>query len=372
MKNLSLYIHIPFCARKCPYCSFFSQAGKSSLWKAYFDALKQEIDTYKKILKTENIDTMYVGGGTPSLVDPILIGKLLEYIYESFQLSKKVEIAIEANPESLDVEKLKVYRDANINRLSIGVQTTSDTLLKKLGRQYSFYEFKQKFYMAREAGFSNINIDLMLGLPGQTLVDWDDSLTQVIDLQPEHIACYSLELDDTSVWGRMNEMRTFEIPDQKLDRMMYKKAGKLLMQAGYTHYEISNWAKKGYECRHNLHFWKYMPYIGIGAGAHTFFKHKRWQNEESIERYINRHSDGKQHMLNVSNRQAAQEKLMLGLRLLDGLPISEIESNYLKSKQKVISKLRINGLLCKNESVMRLTKKGLDVENYVIDTLIND
>jgi len=372
MNELGLYFHIPFCKRKCPYCGFFSQSGKDKLWDKYFKTLETEFNFFIPEVKKYKISTIYIGGGTPSLVPSHFIASILKTVKGKLKIDNKVEISIEANPESLNQEKLLDYRNAEINRLSLGLQAWQDDLLKKLNRYYTNAYFQNIFYKARETGFKNINIDLMFGLPGQTLEMWQESLIEVIKLKPEHIACYSLELDRDTTWFRLNDIGQLNLPKSSENRQMYRLTKRLLKQAGYLHYEISNWAIPGKECRHNLDFWNYKPYIGIGAGAHSFLGNYRWSNKEDIDHYI---TTIKRHSSNIkkyiSNKYQNQERIMLGLRLRKGIDCVQIGDDFLQSKETIIKNLKKEGLIYKNPKCLRLTQHGLDLENYVIKQLIN-
>jgi len=369
MANISLYFHIPFCARKCPYCGFFSRSNKSQLWQNYFEALKVELLNYKSDLKDTFIDSIYIGGGTPTLVPADNIYHLLKTLESNFCINKNCEITLECNPESLTKDKLLTYQKSNINRLSIGIQTTNRQLLREIGRNYTFETVKEKYQLVRKLGFNNINLDLIFGFPKQSLESFETDLQNIIELNPEHIACYGLELDEKSYWGRLNNLGKFEPVSNELNRQMYHMAIKLLKKAGYKHYEISNWAKLGFECRHNYSFWQYQPYIGIGAGAHSFCQFKRWSNVENIERYIvniNRHSINNNKKITTKKVDIDKEKLMLGLRLREGIDQDKLTLEFVKKFDPFLTALINEGLLTKSDNTIYLTEKGLDVENQVI------
>jgi len=373
MNNICLYFHIHFCAHKCPYCGFFSKSGKENLWKKYFETLTEEIITYKPILKKSIIDTVYIGGGTPSLVPAIYLSNLIKDLKANFKLSKNVEITLEANPESLTLSKLKKYKNAEINRLSLGVQTTNSQILARIGRQYDWQKVQKVFKNARKIGFANINLDLIFGLPGSDLEIWQKDLEKILSLNPDHIACYSLELDEKSAWGRLDALGKFEVIDEGLNRQMYHIARKILKIAGYQHYEISNWAKKGHECKHNLNFWHHKPYIGIGAGAHSFWQNKRWSNIENIEYYINnikRQDKISINKLSLTKLEHKNEKLMLGLRLIGGISLTDFDA---KTADKIIQKYKDDqkGLFKIVNNNLKLTSKGLDFENEAVKYLIS-
>lgn len=372
MANISLYFHIPFCARKCSYCGFFSQAGKSSLWQEYFDCLKIELLSYKNILKDYSIASVYFGGGTPSLVDALYIAKLLSVLASNFKLDQHIEITLEANPESLTDEKLQSYQKANINRLSIGIQSTNNKLLTKIGRQYDWQKVKKVYKNAKDAGFTNINLDLIFGFPKQSLEGFETDLQNIIELNPEHIACYSLELDAKSALGKLYALGKFQSLNENINRKMYIKARKILKMAGYIHYEISNWSKRGYKCNHNYNFWQYKPYIGIGAGAHSFWENFRWDNIESIEKYINmikRQGTAINNKYTINKINQQKEKLMLSLRLIKGINLNSIDSVFLQKIIPKLSQLKNDGLIILSKDSFRLSVRGLDLENEIIGDL---
>lgn len=371
MQNISLYFHIPFCARKCPYCGFYSLADKNNIWQEYFDCLTAELLSYKNKLKKYKIDTIYLGGGTPSLILTENLYNLINIINDYF-LSDSAEITIEVNPESVNEVKLFVYKKAGINRISIGLQAWQDDILRLMGRLYDHSQFTEKFKLIRKAGFENINIDLMFGLPTQTMTNWQETLNNVVELNPEHISCYSLEVNNNSVWGEKHKIGKLKLPADSLNRKMYQMARKKLKDAGYIHYEISNWAKKGYKCKHNISFWHYKPYIGIGAGAHSFWQNQRWENIENIENYINvikRHGKAYKNKKSIRELDQEKEKIMLGLRLIKGIDLKIISKNYRNEVRKII-RLDQGGLYKIRGGYLSLTIRGMDVENTAVGNLI--
>ena len=354
----SLYVHIPFCTQKCLYCDFNSYSGKENLIEEYIIALKKEIQSYN----LNSFETIYFGGGTPSIIQA-------EYIKEIMSLvSCQDEVTLELNPGTIDEEKLKIYKEAGVNRLSIGLQATQNSILKEIGRIHTLEEFDMAYKMARKVGFENINVDLMFGLPNQSLKDVEESLEYIIKINPEHISCYSLILHNDIFKN---------LPDEDEEREMYYLIIQKLKEAGYLHYEISNFAKPGKESRHNLCYWNQQEYIGAGAGASSYVNGKRYTNELNIEKYINKVNQNNQwyEIEEVQNEEEKiREYMILKLRLLEGVNIAEAYEKFgvdvYKKFEKEIKKLVGKGLLEEAEDNIRLTKKGLDYANIVWEEFI--
>lgn len=282
-KDIGVYVHIPFCKAKCFYCDFVSFVDKNMLMENYIDAVIKEIEN--KDLSRYNIKTVYIGGGTPSILDSKHIGSILDKLRPN--IDKEAEITIEVNPGTINEEKLTDYVDFGINRISIGLQSADNSLLKEIGRIHTFEDFLDGYKMAERVGFKNINVDLMLGLPNQTLDILKDSLEKVISLNPNHISIYSLILEEDTKLEKLIEKRELEMIDEELERKMYWETKRLLEKHGYIHYEISNFAKKGYMSKHNLDCWNQKEYLGFGAVAHSYIDNTRYSNVEDIEEYIN-------------------------------------------------------------------------------------
>ena len=299
---MELYIHIPFCIRKCNYCDFLSfPAGEETIEK-YCQALCEEIRrtgeavcgpescTHDAHRATDNasadgISTIFVGGGTPSVLSPMQIRRLFACLRQNFSIRPDAEISMEANPGTLDGEKLSACMEAGVNRLSIGLQSADDGLLRTLGRIHTWEQFQENYAAARRAGFTNINIDLMSALPGQSLDNYVDTLEKVTALEPEHISSYSLILEEGTPFFASEEIRR-QLPDEGVDREMYEKTKAILHERGYERYEISNYAKEGFACRHNLGYWDGVPYLGLGLGASSYYNGARFANETSMEKYL--------------------------------------------------------------------------------------
>lgn len=358
----SLYVHIPFCKQKCWYCDFNSYSGKENLMDEYCEALKKELQSYS----FDEFQTIYFGGGTPSILPISKIAEILQLVKCSG------EITIEVNPGTVDEEKLRHYRKIGINRLSIGLQATQDSILKEIGRIHTYQEFKEVYRLARKVGFTNINVDFMFGLPKQTVEKVEESIQEIAMLNPEHVSCYSLILHEPIFQN---------LPSDEEERKMYYRIQSLLKEAGYEQYEISNFAKKGRESKHNLCYWNQEEYIGIGAGASSYLEKKRYTNEKNIETYISK-IEQKKIVYTIDEEQSLESKLkeymILRLRLLEGVDVQKayqkFKINVLEKFEKEINSMEKKGLLEKIEKEkniwIRLTTKGLDFANIVWEEFV--
>lgn len=373
-KNIGLYIHIPFCMSKCYYCDFVSFANKNELIESYVNAVIKEIKHAD--LSRYNISTVYIGGGTPSIIDSKYIVKILNEIK---QYLDNAEITIEVNPGTVNNEKLADYKNIGINRLSIGLQSTENSLLKQIGRIHRYEDFLEVYKTARSLGFENINVDLMLGLPNQTLELLKTSVKKVTQLNPEHISIYSLILEEnTKLYDLVNEGK-LKLPDEELERKMYWKVKNMLEENGYIHYEISNFAKKKYSSRHNSDCWEQKEYIGIGLAAHSYLEGIRFSNTECIEDYIeNINNDNFEQNITIHEKQTKEEKqkeyMLLGLRKIEGVSIKEFKSKFGENPiflyKQELNRLIENDLLEIDGDYIRLTNKGLDLANLVFEEFI--
>ena len=319
----SIYVHIQFCKQKCLYCDFNSFQNKENIIDEYMNALYKEC---AKFSFDEKIETIYIGGGTPSFIDSKYIVELLK------MLPKAEEITIEMNPCTVTEEKLVDYKVAGINRISIGLQTTNDSILKEIGRVHSFEEFQKAYELVKKVGFEDVNVDLMFGLPKQTLKDVEDSLRYLIEINPTHISCYSLIV---------HENIFKDLPSDEDEREMYYLTKRMLNDAGYEQYEISNFAKKGYESKHNLAYWNQKEYIGLGAGASSYYNGERYANEGNIERYISK-INSTEEIKNIEEVETKESKLreyiILKLRLTEGVCIEECNSKFEVEIQEVFAR----------------------------------
>jgi len=370
--ELGLYIHIPFCKSKCFYCDFNSFSGKEEHISEYFEALKREIILYSERLKNYKIKTVFIGGGTPSLVDARHIYETINLCKQKLNITSNAEISIESNPGTLTYEKLMTYKEMGINRLSIGLQCWQNHLLKEIGRIHSIEEFIENFNRARKVGFKNINVDLIFGLPAQTLENWIETIANVTQLKPEHISCYSLKIEENTVFGDMLKKGELLPATDELDRDMYSMTIVRLAENGYKHYEISNFAKDGYECKHNLIYWEAEPYIGIGAGAHSYFNDERYNNAYDINDYahsIMEQGITRENIQEISKKESMSEYIILGLRLVDGISIKDFKLRYDMDIFNVfgeqIRKLIKKQLLELEGDRLKLSRVGLDLANIV-------
>lgn len=288
MKEIGVYIHIPFCVKKCIYCDFISYTNKIQLSHNYIEALKKEISFQREKLNNEPIivNTIYIGGGTPSYIESTFIIDIINHLKKEFNISKNAEITIEVNPGSVTQEKLIDYMSVGINRLSIGLQSTDDELLANLGRIHTYNKFLQTYKLARKCGIENINVDLMLAIPGQTLNKLEDSIDKIVELNPEHISVYSLIVEDGTMLKKMVENRQAILIDDEKERQMYWLANRKLKKAGFIHYEISNYAKQGYKSSHNVDCWSQKEYLGFGVAAHSYIDMQRYSNTIKLQQYI--------------------------------------------------------------------------------------
>ena len=388
-KSIGLYVHIPFCKKKCAYCDFKSYAGKENLIDEYIKWLKYELQGLgegNKLDYENNIDdlviikTIYIGGGTPSIIDSNYITQILDTIRNSFVIDPDVEITIEINPGTVNKEKLEEYKRSGINRLSIGLQSTNDMLLKELGRIHTYKEFLDTYNLARKIEFKNINVDLMLGLPKQSVNDLRESLDKIIELNPEHISVYSLIIEEgTEFFKKLNENK-LTLPGDEIEREMYWLTKRKLEEAGYNHYEISNFSKKGFESKHNLSCWNQEEYIGVGVAAHSYTNNVRYSNVDSIEEYIDNYKNGNETdnfiFHEKQNKESKmQEFMLLGLRKIDGIHIQEFKAKFGENPifvfRTALEKLVNRELIEVDGDVIRLTNKGLDLANLVWEEFVD-
>ena len=373
--EIGVYVHIPFCKKKCDYCDFISYCNKDNLIYDYVQAVKAEIQSQN--IKPE-ITTIYIGGGTPSYIDSKYIIEILEKIKEK-NVSSNAEITIEVNPGTVTKEKLEDYIKNGINRISIGLQTTNDELLKQIGRIHNFTQFLETYKLAKKVGFKNINVDLILGLPNQRIKDLKESLEQIIKLKPKHISVYSLIVEDGTPIANKIEKGEMQLPDEELERNMYWFVKNTLELNGFIHYEISNFAKKGYESKHNLNCWKQKEYIGIGASAHSYRDITRYSNTENIEEYIENVNNGNFNRNKIIHEiqkedDAKKEFMLLGLRKIKGVDINQFKNKFGDNPiylfRNELKKLTDERLLIIDNNNIRLTNKGLDLANLVWEEFI--
>lgn len=362
MRPLELYIHIPFCIQKCQYCDFLSAPSTAKERQEYVESLCQKIRSYGELAKAYHVVSIFVGGGTPSILEAGQMIRIFDVVRSTFSINEDAEITIEANPGTVTREKLKAYRQAGINRLSIGLQSAKSEELKILGRIHTYEEFLATYRLAREEGYRNINVDLMSAIPHQTAAGWSETLRQVAELGPEHISAYSLMIEEgTPFYERYGEGRhEDELPGEDEERKMYCQTRSILKEYGYHRYEISNYAKPGYECRHNLGYWNRTEYLGIGKGAASLIDNQRW-NE-----------GGEPEVLTMENQM--EEYMFLGLRKMKGVSkerfLEEFGGEMEEIYGAVLGKMYRDGLLEECGDYVRLTERGIDVSNYVMSEFL--
>lgn len=371
---LAVYIHIPFCIKKCEYCDFLSAAADENTKQIYIQALKAEIYNFKQKANKYQIKSIFFGGGTPSSIEAEQIAEVLKSLWEVFEWKneKEIEITIECNPGTLTKEKLLCYRQAGINRLSIGLQSADEIELKLLGRIHTYEIFEENYQLARKIGFKNINIDLMSALPNQTLEKFQYTLKKVVSLNPEHLSVYSLIIEENTPFYS-KYFSKIELPSEEEDREIYAWTRTYLRENGYFQYEISNYAKKGYESFHNNTYWKRGEYVGFGLGASSFLTNERYHNETNLKQYIKSANNGKdlrREIEKISVKDAMAEFMFLGLRRIEGISKQEFLEQFQVPIDVVygnaIKKMRQYECIEEKGDFLYLTEKGIDISNSVM------
>lgn len=370
--GMELYLHIPFCVKKCAYCDFLSFPSGQEIQRQYAKRLMEDIDCMGKEYGDIPVDTIFIGGGTPSVPESRLIVDLMEHVNRAFQISDGAEISMEANPGTVTREKLKEYRRAGINRISFGLQSANDRELKLLGRIHTWAEFLESFALARECGFTNLNIDLMSALPGQTCESWKDTLKRVTDLEPEHISAYSLIIEEGTPFGEKygSEEGRKLLPDEDSEREMYHETKRFLRECGYERYEISNYAKPGRECRHNIGYWTGVPYLGLGLGASSYMNGSRFAVSSDMQQYLEEKPGTFTDVEKLTKKDMEEEFFYVGLRMTAGVSLSEFERRFGMSAEEVYPGL-METFVEEKAAEFRgdrfvLTDYGLDVSNYIM------
>ena len=369
---LGLYIHIPFCVTKCKYCDFNSFKIDLNEKIKYLNYLGEEMKLYKEEIKNREIDSVFVGGGTPSILNENEINILFEKIKENFNIKSNAEITMECNPGTLTLNKLNVMKKSGVNRLSIGLQAVQNHHLKYIGRIHTFEEFEKNYHDAKQMGFDNINIDLMYALPNQSREDWMESLEKVVKLNPTHISAYSLILEENTELFKMYERDEFNLLDENTDIEMYEYTIDYLKSHGYNQYEISNYAKDNFECKHNVLYWKCEEYVGIGASASGYFNGIRYNNICELDNYEKMILEGEKPIEweeKLSIKDEIEESIFLGLRMNEGIQISDFKEKYNfdfeKEYKNEIEKLSKMELIEIDNNLMKLTQKGREISNSV-------
>ena len=377
-QTLELYVHIPFCKKKCRYCDFLSFAGEEWTQETYTQALIREIGAWRG-KENKKVSSVFVGGGTPSILSVRRMEEIFEALRESFFLAEDAEITIECNPGTLEKEKLEVYKCLGVNRLSLGLQSAKNEELGLLGRIHTWETFLESFQMARKAGFENLNVDLISALPGQTVESWRETLEKTIALSPEHISAYSLIIEEgTPFYQEYEEDAKIReaggdpqfLPSEDAERQMYEDTEKILGNAGYSRYEISNYAKPGMACQHNMGYWQRKEYIGLGLGASSLYREGRWRNPENLLEYCNRKQDmpERKDLQKLSRKDQMEETMFLGLRLMEGVEeeafFREFGCTCREVYGEVLDRLEDQGLLKEENGRIFLTSHGIDISNY--------
>lgn len=377
MKNLSIYIHIPFCVKKCHYCDFPSFATREEERNDYLECLLQEIQQEANSYLEYEVQTVFIGGGTPSLIAPKWIECIMLCLRENYKINTQAEISMEVNPGTIDKIGLETYFNAGINRLSIGLQSTKDEELKMLGRIHTFEEFLSAYHWAGEVGFQNINVDIMSAIPGQDLESYQETLQTILSLKPAptHISAYSLMIEEGTPFFEWDTLGKLELPDEDVEREMYVLTETMLLERGYHRYEISNYAKEGYECRHNKVYWTRENYVGFGLAAASMVENVRMTNESTLKEYKSKVKTKNKalecHKLSISEQM--EEFMFLGLRLTEGIRRDDFKMNFGINIEDVygavLNKHEKQGLIIMDEKI-RLTKRGMDVSNYILSDFL--
>ncbi len=375
-KELEIYIHIPFCVKKCAYCDFLSDTQDKDTIEKYVEKLAEEVKAHKRV----KVSTIFLGGGTPSILDVNQIARIFDAIRDNFDVVDNAEITIEANPGTVTVEKLRAYKQCGINRLSFGLQSSNNEELKLLGRIHTYEEFLESYQLARECGFDNINVDLISAIPKQTVSSWEETLEKVIALKPEHISAYSLIVEEGTPFAKMYGEGCpgeHDLPSEEEERAIYYRTEGMLSEAGYHRYEISNYAKEGKECKHNLGYWERKEYLGIGLGAASLIDDTRYKNTDDLLFYLEHSSNLhaiQENVEKLSLEEQMEEFMFLGLRKMEGVSVDEFASTFGKTMEECygeqIQRLMEQGLLERKDGYVMLTKQGIDVSNYVFSEFL--
>lgn len=376
LKELGIYIHIPFCKQKCYYCDFTSYANQCEEIPQYINALIKEIDSLD--FAGYQVTSIYIGGGTPSYIDSQYIKQILETLQKKIEF-KEIEITIEVNPGTVTEEKLRDYKEAGVNRLSIGLQSTENRLLKGIGRIHTYEEFLEAYHLAEKFGFQNINVDLMLGLPNQTIEDLKKSLIEITKLNPNHISVYSLIIEEGTPIAKQLEEGKIDLPEEEKERRMYWYVKNFLELHDYYHYEISNFAKKGKESKHNMNCWNQEEYIGLGVAAHSYRNKIRFSNLSNLKEYIqNIETNQAKKNVKIEEKQTIEDQknefMMLGFRKIEGVDIAKFKEKFVDNPiflyRDKLNQLVEEGLIEIDLNHIKLTNKGLDLANLVFEEFI--
>ncbi len=377
MKEIGLYVHIPFCLKKCNYCDFTSIKYNEEIVKSYIQGLLKEIEMYRDKLSEYRIKTIFLGGGTPSILKEKYFEKITKSIYENFNTNNVIEFTIESNPGTLSKDKLNTYLELGVNRLSIGLQSFDNNLLQYIGRAHNKEDFIENYYKARECGFNNINVDLMYGLPGQSIEDWKNTLIKIAELYPEHISAYSLKIEEGTKFYELNLQNKLKTMEDDSDRVMHHYCIDFLKKHNIFQYEISNFSKKDFQCKHNMIYWNNNEYIGLGVAAHSYIDGRRFSNTKSIKKYYNKLNNNIFPISdeeNLSTQDEIFETIFLGLRMTKGLDIERFKKRFgisiFSIYEREINKLIKLELIKIEDERLMLTRYGMDVSNQVFSEFV--
>lgn len=378
-KDLGLYIHIPFCARKCEYCDFLSWSAGEEEREQYVEALLLEIESYREFAKGYRVSTVFIGGGTPSVLLPKQMERILQKVYEVFELEKRPEITIEINPGTVNEEKLQCYKENGVNRLSMGLQSVNNEKLRLLGRIHTYQDFVGSYELARKVGFDNISLDLISSIPGQTLQDWKKELETATAQKPEHISVYQLIIEEGTPFYEKYAEHPELLPDEETSREIYLWTGKFLKEAGYEQYEISNYTKSGKESRHNLKYWERGDYLGLGLGAASMVRNIRMSNTKDMKTYLERCTQPKTMREDVQfleEPRQMEEFMFLGLRKTRGVSKKEFRRTFGREMdmvyEKALHKCLENGMLLEHKDRIFLSEEGTLLSNIVLSEFLFD
>lgn len=386
MKEMELYIHVPFCIKKCAYCDFLSAPAGEEERQRYVETMIKEIQGYRKKYQEYCVTTIFVGGGTPSVLSGEQIKEVFNALRASFVIDTQAEITIEVNPGTVTEEKVEAWMQAGVNRISIGLQSVNDEELQMLGRMHTYKDFLNTYHLLRDKGFNNLNIDLISAIPGQTLESWKKTLSTVAELEPEHISAYSLIVEEGTpfytIYGEGGADGNLEsmvqpLPDEETERFIYEETEMILQKYGYDRYEISNYAKLGYACRHNEGYWRRVNYLGVGLGASSLIENQRFRNFSTYDAYMDAIQNQKlfhKEVESLSVTDEMEEFMFLGLRMMSGISREEFQKKFGKKietvYEKQIQQLKKDGLIEFVENRIRLTKRGIDISNYVFEQFL--
>lgn len=386
MKEMELYIHVPFCIKKCAYCDFLSAPAGEEERQRYVETMIKEIQGYRKKYQEYCVTTIFVGGGTPSVLSGEQIKEVFNALRASFVIDTQAEITIEVNPGTVTEEKVEAWMQAGVNRISIGLQSVNDEELQMLGRMHTYKDFLNTYHLLRDKGFNNLNIDLISAIPGQTLESWKKTLSTVAELEPEHISAYSLIVEEGTpfytIYGEGGADGNLEsmvqpLPDEETERFIYEETETILQKYGYDRYEISNYAKPGYACRHNEGYWRRVNYLGVGLGASSLIENQRFRNFSTYDVYMDAIQNQKlfhEEVESLSVTDEMEEFIFLGLRMMSGISREEFQKKFEKKietvYEKQIQQLKKDGLIEFVENRIRLTKRGIDISNYVFEQFL--